>query len=257
MILFNPKSALSLLFIIGLLFSGCEDSTSPGENASTEFDHTQAPGTSVDAFLNDSRFKNLEVEVDYMPGHQPTSGALDSLATFFSRRLIKPTITINEPTQIPSGQQQAYTSGDLLDLESQHRDQFTQAGSNVLHAYILVVDGSYAEVPIVLGTAYYNTSIALFGSSITNIGAGPRLPSKLLIEASVMRHSFGHVWGLVGNGTPAISDHETGGTHCTVDGCLMSTPGGTSLFYRFIFNGVIPRLDPLCLQDLRAVGGNQ
>jgi len=257
MILFNPKSALSLFFIIGLLFSGCVDSTSNNTPTAEEFDHTQAPGTSVDAFLNDSRFTELVVEVDYMPGHQPTTGALDSLAAFFSQRLQKSSITINEPTQIPSRQQQAYTSGDLLNLESQHRNQFTQAGSNVLHAYILVVDGIYADVSVVLGTAYYNTSIALFGSSITNINAGPTLPSKLLIEASVMQHSLGHVLGLVGNGTPdlSIDGHQSGNTHCTVDGCLMSVLGGLTSYYRFGFKQNIPKLDSLCIDDLQAVGG--
>jgi hypothetical protein len=252
----RKKIPVCLLFASLFLFSACVDSsTNPDSPEQANFDSQQVPGTSVGAFLTNNPFSQLQVEVDYMPGQEPRAEALDSLAAFFLRRLNKEAITINTPSQIPSGGQESYATGNLKELENQHRDQFTESGTGILRAYILIVDGSYVEQSLVLGTAYYNTSAALFGPKIEQTNANPGTPSKVEIEASVLQHAFGHVLGLVGNGTPMQSDHQTGGTHCTVEGCLMSPGVGLSVFYGFGFNENIPRLDPLCVRDLQAQGG--
>jgi predicted Zn-dependent protease len=76
-----------------------------------------------------------------------------------------------------------------------------------------------------------------------------------------MRHEFGHLFGLVNNGTPAQSDHEdtTPGSkaHCKVEGCLMvaSLEFGNSALGVLEGANVSADFDEKCRLDLKANGG--
>ena len=81
------------------------------------------------------------------------------------------------------------------------------------------------------------------------------------IQITALHHEFGHLFGLVNNGTPAQTPHvETDPkkkAHCTVEGCLMAAEieFGTSPF-SFLENGqTIIDFEDQCKLDLKANGG--
>ena len=88
-------SFFMIVIFVTFIFQSCLDSMGP-ENPEPEqsYSHVQNPGTSANDFLAYSSFSHLIVEVDYMPGYEPNSDALDSLKTFFQQRLNKNSITI-------------------------------------------------------------------------------------------------------------------------------------------------------------------
>lgn len=239
---------------LAIVTTTCSDSTTGPEPEIIEFNSKAAPGDSAKSYLEGDQYTSLQVEIDYMPGHEPTQDGLDSLKTFLQRRLNKNSISF-QSSEISSGNQNSYTSDDIRSLEDEHRDNRTEPGSNTLHVYFLVVDGEY-EQSNVLGIAYWNTSVAFFGQTIESIsGTPPTAPSEEKVEGTVFRHEFGHNMGLVGNGTPTQSDHKTSGSaHCTESGCLMEPAVETTDFFSN-FSGSIPPLKQFCIEDLQTNGG--
>ena len=256
---FNRYKLSTALFALILSFTiyGCLDSSTGAGGGNEQFMNRANPGASAQSFLSGDNFTNLELEIDYMPGQQPTQEALDSLKNFLQGRLNKTQVTINPPTEIQSGGEDAYSAEEVRALEEQHRDNYTETtSSNTLHAYFLVVDGEYQQQENVLGIAYYNTSMAFFGQTINEVSSGVGAPPKEKIEGTVFQHEFGHTLGLVGSGTPTQSDHKTAGSaHCTVDGCLMEPSVETTDFFANLFDGDIPDLQAQCITDLQANGG--
>lgn len=251
------------LILVPFLILGCGDSgntpvgpdTGQGNSGdSRPFSHTSFPGASAEAFLTSSRFTDLQVEIDYMQGHEPTSEAISSLQSFLEQRLNKSTISITV-TEIPAGGQSTYTLNNVRTREVDHRDTYTESSGSTLYAYMIILDGKYID-DNTLGIAYYNTSAALFGGTIESItGSPPVTPSKEKVERTVINHEFGHLLGLVGSGSPLQSEHKTeNSSHCTTDGCLMEPAIETVNFFEN-FSGEVPELDELCIQDLQANGG--
>lgn len=245
-----------MLVCISLVLASCLDNTSSTDDDDNQaFNHRRNPGVSAEALLRDSNYTSLALEIDYMPGHEPTQDALDSLKLFLEQRLNKSSVTIRTPTEIPSGGQSAYSATDVRELEAQHRNNTTGAGSSTLEAYFIIVDGEYTEANV-LGIAYYNTSMAFFGPTIDSASSGVGAPSRQKIEGTVFRHEFGHNMGLVGVGTPVQASHQTSdGQHCNQDGCLMEPAVETTDYFANLFDGDIPNLGRFCIDDLQANGG--
>ena len=97
--------------------------------------------------------------------------------------------------------------------------------------------------------------MALFGETVDRISGGVTQPSRTQVEATVLRHEFGHNMGLVGNGTPTQSDHQEQGAHCTTDGCLMEADVETTDFFAN-FTGQLPDLEQFCIDVVQANGGH-
>lgn len=251
----NVRFLLAIIVLAGFALSSCLDNTSSNDEEEEPFNHQRNPGVSAEELLRDSTYTSLSLEIDYMPGHEPTQDALDSLKTFLEQRLNKSSVTIRTATQIPSGGQSAYSAADVRDLEAQHRNNTTGSGSSTLEAYFIIVDGEYTESNV-LGIAYYNTSMAFFGPTINSASSGVGAPSREKIEGTVFRHEFGHNMGLVGVGTPMQSSHQTSdGQHCNQDGCLMEPSVETTDYFANLFDGDIPNLGSFCIDDLQANGG--
>lgn len=258
---------LSLLTAALLLLTApgvsCGDSSpaGPGDdngpNQPDPYSHTLGPGASAHDFLSGEGYTELVVEVDYMTGYAPDSGALDQLRNFLEERLNKTTITIRAPTEIAAGGQQAYTISDIRSLEEANRDEYTEG--QTLTAYMLIVDGEF-EQDNVLGVAYYNTSSAYFGAAYEEASGGLGQPARDLTEATSFRHELGHLFGLVaidGSGTEMQTEHrdEANGHHCDNDQCLMYYAIESTDLFGSIFGGEIPALGQNCIDDLRANGG--
>jgi hypothetical protein len=258
----SPKR-LSLIFIACsltfVIFSCTDSSVGPDkEDDVEEFDSKAANGASAESFLTEEQFTNLEIEIDYMEGYEPTQEGLDRLTSFLEERLNKSNISITT-TEITARNEGPYSTSDITSIENEERDNYTEGGGNTLHAYFLIVDGEYEQQSNVLGIAYWNTSMAFLGKTIDDIsGSSPTNPSRAQVEGTVFRHEIGHNLGLVGNGSPhpeGQESHETDGSaHCTTDGCLMEPSVRTTDFFANL-SGEVPNLDELCIEDLQANGG--
>lgn len=255
---YKYKIGISVLFLMLLTIYSCDTGTvtDPGDNGNGSFsyNHQQNPGATAEDFLTDDEFQNLVLQIQYMEGYAPNAEALDNLRSFLEERLNKTSITIMEPESIPPGGQSSYTATDVRDLEEEHRSEFSEEGT--LAAYLLILDGEFSTSNV-LGIAYYNTSMALFGETIEGTSGGLNQPSKTVVETIVMRHEVGHIIGLVNNGVDMQSDHqdEEHGKHCDVNDCLMYYAVRTTDFFANLTGGTIPELDEQCVADLQAAGG--
>lgn len=245
--------ALSALFFFTLLFFSCSDQPTQVDETEDEFSHTKNPGTSNEAFITSDDYNELVVEVQYMPGVEPRVESLNNLKAYLEQHLEKTSVTILTPKEIPSGEQDSYSAGEVRELEEEHREKFTEGST--LFSYAIFLDGEYSEGNV-LGIAYYNTSTAYFGDTINEISGGVGQPSREKIESTVFNHEFGHLMGLVNNETEAQdeSHHDSeNGAHCTVEECLMYYQVNTTDFFANIFDGSVPELDEFCLTDIEAV----
>lgn len=255
-----PAGIFLMVLLIGV--PACKDSsTGPGGpdtggpgGGSGDFSHISPAGASAVAFLTDGRFTSLEIEVDYMEGYEPTPEAISGLQNFLEARLNKTSIAITT-TEIPAGGKTTYSLNEVRGFEEDHRDNYTDGDGNILHAYLIVLDGQYNQNNV-LGIAFYNTSAALFGGKIKEISGSPPVnPSREKVEGTVLNHEFGHLLGLVGSGTPPQSDHkDPNSAHCTNESCLMNATIETANFFDN-FSGEVPTLDADCIDDLQANGG--
>ena len=144
----------------------------------------------------------------------------------------------------------------IKSIEETSRTIFTTG--NKLAVYILYLNGYYVADSLVLGAAYRNTSIVVFGKSISDFSTGDPL-KRLVFDAAVLEHEFGHLLGLVDEGTPLQSDHKdiAYGNHCTNTKCLMYfavMDGNHDAQYSGGLASV-PVMDSSCVADLRANGG--
>lgn len=256
----------SFILIIGVIFlltvgcfeeavetNGDLNGNDNGNGEPGEFSHTLEPGESNDAFVTDETYSELIIEIQFMEGVEPEPEALEAVSAFFEQHLQKDDIIIIEPQQVPSLNQNVYNIDDLVTIEENNREFYTN--ENQLTAYILIVDGEFLnqDSPSV---AYFNTSIALFGTTINTI-SGPQQfdPSKESVEATLMKHQFGHLMGLVNNGTEMVQNHQDApnGVHCTVEECLMNFRINSANFYQNLFQDAEFELDPFCEADLEAL----
>ncbi len=254
----------SFFIVLAVIFSGCYQDVTDLQNGDddpdngdipAEFSHTNSPGDSNEDFVTNQVFNNLVIEVHYMPGMEPDEETLDNLLDFLEQHLDKNDITILEPQQINSLNQNSYTINDLQDLEEEHREVYSD--ESTLAAYILIVDGNYFgeqfQDPTRLSISTYNTSVTLFGGTIDRI-SGPLSfePSKTLVETNSINHQFGHLMGLVDLTTEMVDEHldSPNGQHCTNQQCLMHFRVNSTEFFNNQFIDEISVLDDFCVADL-------
>jgi predicted Zn-dependent protease len=212
--------------------------------------------TPVD-FLSDAHYRKLVVEVQYPQGYQPTAETVDRLRAFLEARLNKPDGISIELSSIPLPRKDYYTVSDIKNIEDKYSKERTHR--HTLAAYIFFADGAYAGNDgnsQVLGMAYRSTSIAIFEKTVRDFSGGLTQPATSLLEETVTQHEFGHLMGLVNNGTGMLTDHqdEPNGKHCDDQHCLMYFNVETSDVIANL-TGSVPELDVRCLEDLRANGG--
>lgn len=248
---------LVLVAAVFLALSGCGDVTdgSNGEPDPGPYAHDRAPGASAGDLLSATEFDRLVVQVQYVAGFRPTDAGLQDLEAFLNARLNKPggiEVRVGAPLQIST--QARYSADDARALERQHRTVYTNG--TTIAAYLLFLNGEYAGGANVLGVAYNNTSMAVFIEKISQYTGGPLEPSQATVEATVANHEFGHLLGLVNNGSPMQTEHqdEPNGQHCDNENCLMHYSVRLTDFISNLLGGM-PQLDQNCLDDLRANGG--
>lgn len=248
------KSKILAFFIMLLVVVSCA--------TEEEIAHDDQPlGVSAKSFLSDKDFTSLRVEIVYVTGYEPSDVVINSVKTFLQTYLNKPGGITIQTRAIPSPGVGTYSLEEVKEVENKNRTAFT-SGSN-LTAFIFFADNksdSSTEKDLVLGKAYKNTSLVIFDKEIRELSANSGV-SSFEIENTTIRHEFGHLFGLVNNGSPAQSPHEDptpeNKAHCDIDGCLMSASleFGNSTVNALKMQSQSMELDDLCHQDLIANGG--
>lgn len=246
--------SITVLLTTLLLWSGCEDTpTGTGSSDPEPYSTTEAPGEANNDIVAGGEFDTIELEIQYMPGYEPQSGAVEDLVTFLEEWSGK-TVRTLDPVEIPAGDQPSYTANDVRSLEDEHREHVPDRTSGTLRLYHLFLDGEF-EQENVLAIAYRNTSTAYFGATFEETTSGLGSPSREQVEASVLRHEIGHLMGLVDNGTNMQQDHkdEANGAHCDNENCVMYYAYNQPDLFSSMFGSEIPDLDAACQADLEAL----
>ena len=223
-------------------------------NTPKSYNYKLNPGSSAKDFLRNLNYRSLKIEIQYMPSLKLTSGSIDYLKNFLQERLNKPDGIIIEQKEIYPTIKTVFSLLDLESIEDRNRQAFTN--NQELTAYILVVDGSYESINA-LALSYRNTSMCIFGEPLKYYSIGSDYDAKARTEAMLLEHEFGHLFGLVNNGTFMVSNHEDAinTRHCLNYNCLMhhTLESYTRIFAKELRE--IPLLDANCVSDLKANGG--
>lgn len=252
------KNSIYFLLILSFIFLHCKRDTELYSGYSNDdqnpYNHNLDPGSSAKEFLSGTSYKSLKIEIQYMPGLRPDPLAIDMFIDFLGERLDKPSGIFVEFKEIDPTLKTIFTTADISNIESENRTVFSNG--NQLGAYILIVSGAYYSGDI-LGLAYKNTSVCLFGEPLKYFSIGITDNTKAKIIALLLEHEFGHLFGLVDMGTFMQVDHldATNGNHCDNSTCLMhhTYEANTREFIRSFVD--IPSFDANCLADMRANGG--
>ena len=262
------KIALYILFSFGLLVSCSKDSdvTSTGSNTNLKAGNLLTTGASARDLLSNDNYDKLLIEIDYVTGFAPTAGAIANFEEFLLARTYKETIEFKY-TALTSPNEETLTLEEVVDLESENRDEYNDGSTLAVHIY-------FADAPadtnnegdglVTLGAVYRNTSMVIYESTVKDMANSSTSISTEEIETATLLHEFGHLFGLVNLSTESVNDHEDAEAenHCNVDGCLMRAEiqFGASLLKQMKQNtskGLtsIPDFDSQCLLDLQKYGG--
>ncbi len=251
--MFSSMRYFLLFAFTSLVFLSCRKEDDKRTPTPLETNYNVSPNN----FLSAAAYSKLLVEVQYVTGFQPNQTALTRLQAFLEKHLNKPGGISLVQKEIASPGKTKYTLDDIVNIEKASRTQNTSG--QLLTAYIVFVDGEYSGNEgnaKVLGVAYYPSSMVIFAKSIDDFSGGLGQPATLSLQTVVLTHEFGHVMGLVNNGTQMTVPHQDipNGRHCNNENCLMYYEAETS---RIIgrMGTVIPGLDSACAADVRANGG--
>lgn len=253
------KAALKSILGISLmffLFSGCsvEEKAAPKGK-----ENNLSLGASARDLLSQEKYTSLHLELVYAAGFEPSASAIQELTNFLQTHIYKPNGISISKIEIPSPGILSYKNTDLLEIEKLHRKNFNVGDE--ISVFILFTDGKSAaqtDSKLVLGTAYRNTSMIIYEEVIGDFAADSFGIPKSEIESTALKHEFGHLFGLVGNGSPVQSMHEDSEneSHCTGSRCLMAAAVEfSSKSSKMMKSQVNAELDDSCLADLRANGG--
>jgi hypothetical protein len=205
-------------------------------------------------FLSASKYEKLVLDIVYVDGYQPSSEAIAHMENFLDQRLNKPGGIFVNYKAIASPGKSSYSQDDLNKIEKKERSHYTKGST--LAAYIFFTDAPYTDQNV-LGLTYGTSAFALFEYSVHQNSGGFGQPSRFVLESTVVEHEFGHLLGLVDNGTKMQSNHKdaANGNHCDNQNCLMYYGVETTNILANLTGGNIPSLDDNCIADLRGNGG--
>ena len=248
----KTKAFIAALVVFSII--ACKKETTFTNNPDADDLHNKAVGFSSNQLLSSGTYKSLKIEVQYMPGYAPDAAALNHLQSVLNTYLNKPSgITI--VTKEISGSSSTTLSVDQVrKIEEENRTVFTTGDQ--IGVYFLLTNGNYTDNNV-LGVAYRNTSMVLFGKKIHDNSGALGQPSRTKLEATVLEHEFGHILGLVDIGSPMQTSHKDAahGNHCSNTNCLMYYASETTDILGFLVTGNIPSFDANCAADLHANGG--
>tara|TARA_R100001369_G_scaffold11109_1_gene24432 strand:+ start:21172 stop:21948 length:777 start_codon:yes stop_codon:yes gene_type:complete len=253
------KILVPFLFLIFLI--GCSKDSTDSDNGTPGVDKSanlKALGASANELLSDAKFTSLRIEIVYVTGFKPTDEALNNLAQFLTQHTFKPDGLSITTRAVTSTNKAPFSIQEIAEIEKVERSVYNVGDEIAI--FIYVADGSNEKDvndKVILGSAFRNTSVVLYGKTIEKIANNSNAVNKSDVETAVLNHEFGHLFGLVDVGSPMQVNHEDPNSeaHCSVSGCLMTAniEFGGSIIDMVETN--IPDLDDLCINDLVANGG--
>ncbi len=215
------------------------------------------------------------IEVDYGPGAAPYVGSIPSMGDVWgifsanARRLFQgsgkqltiPT-TLGEMQRIETSTTD-FTLDDLVSLSRHNRNSLPTATTATFHVMILngyFRDASGQRRTDLLGGNLDGTGvIVIFKPVVQSTEATGGQYAPAIVEQTTLVHEFGHAVGLVGDGLPAVHDHEdhAHAHHCTSSTCVMNAwneggPAAVSFAARVASTGDAVMFDSDCLADTDA-----
>jgi hypothetical protein len=242
--------------IVTLLLAACSKSDTAYLNNPNAPDqlHNRPVGASSNEILSSTKYTSCRIEIQYMPGFAPDAAAVSHLQAMVSGVVNKTGGVTVITKEIPASSNTTLSANDLFTIERNNRTAFTNGSEIAL--YVLYTNGNYTESNV-LGIAYKNTSVAVFGKKIHDNSGGIGQANRTKLEATVLEHELGHLMGLVDLGSSMQTNHKDAshGNHCNNNNCLMYYASETSDILGFLITGNIPSLDANCKADLHANGG--
>jgi len=248
-------------------------------NPNFSLENLETTGASNIDLLTANKFTSVTLEIISIEGFEPAPSSVDNLVAFMNERLNKPSGITVVQNSIPSPGLETYSIQQVVEkIEVPFRTQFNSGSNLAIFIFFADVDDEDSSFEddmggITLGTAYLNTSLVIFEGTFRKIIEMANAPSSVLanLETGTLNHELSHLLGLVNGETKQVQAHEDfqrdenneiitdsdgkplGNRHCNVLGCLMEP---SKRFISDMMGGLqVPQLDPLCIQDLRAIGG--
>jgi hypothetical protein len=235
-----------LCFLIPFIcvFSACKK-----DSTEHVFDY-RTLGASANELLSSAHYSKLHIEIQYMIGYAPDTSSVNKLVTFLNKLINKPNGIVVTEQEIPANASPVLSISDVVSLEKRYRTYFT--ANDMISVHILITNG-YSPNDNILATAYWNTSYCIYGKAVSDNSDGYGEESKFTLISTILEHEFGHLMGLVDQGSPMQNNHRdiANGAHCNNPDCLMYYNVETT-----DISGIanIPPLDANCLSDLKANG---
>lgn len=254
------------LMLFGVLAScskdSSDDSTPPSVDKSANL---RATGSSGNDILSNTNFDKLVIEVGFVTGFRPTQTAMDNFVSFLRQYTFKEDIEMVFK-ELPSPNEDSLSVQAIANLETKNRTAYNSGRTLAIYIYFSDApsDGDDEDSDIVtLGAVYRNTSMVIYERTVRRLAAHSALISVADVETGTLNHEFGHLFGLVDLGTPALTNHEDpeAENHCITMGCLMRAElqfgaGMRKYLENRASKGMAtPDLDAECLADLRGNGG--
>ena len=210
-------------------------------------------GASANDLLTSNRYKALRIEINYMPGYEPDMDAYVHLSNRLNAFLNKVDISIISG-EIPAASSTTLSIDQIRTIEEQNRTVYNT--DTMIGVYLLYTNGNFTDDKV-LGAAYRNTSMVLFGKKIHDNSGAVGQASRTKLEATVLEHEFGHLLGLVDLGSTMQTNHKDAshGNHCNNTDCLMYYAAETTDILGFLLTGNILPFDANCISDMHANGG--
>ena len=210
-------------------------------------------GAAANDLLSSNKYKALRIEINYMPGYEPDMAAVNHLWDRLKIYLNKVDISIVSG-EIPAASSATLSIDQVRTIEEQHRTEYNT--DTMICVYLLCTNGNFTDDKV-LGAAYKNTSMVLFGKKVHDNSGGVGQASRTKLEATVLEHEFGHLLGLVDIGSPMQANHKDAshGNHCNNTNCLMYYAAETTDILGYLLTGNIPPFDANCIADMKANGG--
>lgn len=248
----KTKAFIAVLLFISI--AACKKETTFTNNPGANDLHNKPVGFSAGQLLNADTYKSLKVEVQYMSGYAPDAAALNHLQNVLNAYLNKPSGITIVTKEIAASSSATLSIDQVMKIEEENRTVFTTGDQ--LGVYFLYTNGNYTDNNV-LGVAYRNTSMVLFGKKIHDNSGALGQASRTKLEATVLEHEFGHILGLVDLGSTMQTNHKDAahGNHCSNTSCLMYYASETTDILGFLITGNIPSFDTNCAADLHANGG--
>ena len=256
-----------ILFVIGVV-ANCSKSSddAPDPVDIDKSANLKGTGDSANDILSNDNFTKMVIEVVHVEGFQPTVQAMNNFMNFLSERTFKEDIDVIY-REVESSGEEDLTLTEIAQIEDENRTLYNDGETLAIYIYFAdapSVDDEEEEGLVTLGAVYRNTSMIIYESTVRQLAQQSALITNADVETATLNHEFGHLFGLVNLGSPAVNNHEDpeAGNHCITQGCLMRAElqfggGMMSMLENRTSKGLAeaPGLDAECILDLQNNGG--